>query len=385
MKSHTPNYEATATTSTIPESSCSNIVLNGDFESGWVRPWKYVYAHTSDLPGWTVTQGSVDFGDYKTGGHCNAKPCAHGGKAFLDMCGGSRGAIAQTLRTTPKTVYVLKLAYDAHATCSNKDTVMRMDVLIDGKSVKRLRHKNERTWDLDWTEFSYKFKASGYSARLEFKSVNSGCGCMVLDDVTVRPRECGVLTSTPAPICAGGWTLLNGKCARRFGLDPKDRKEWEQAEQKCVSKGGHLASVANAKELKALAQFCFRGLQPDWTIDCAVGLRRASDGAFVWTDGLPFNSELAKEPHMSGHREDHMHIEGHHFDMLEGDYDGGRGPYLYVCGTSLLSKWACRSHIDCSRARARTCTHARAYTHSLNHLRACALFLLMHVDSVSNV
>ena len=144
----------------------------------------------------------------------------------------------------------------------------------------------------------------------------------------------------PAPTCSEGWTLLNGKCARRFGLDPKDRKNWQEAELDCVSKGGHLASVADVKQLKALAQFCFRGLQPDWTIDCAVGLRRANDGAFVWTDGQPFNSELEKQPHMSTHRRDHMHIEGHHFDMLEGDYDGGRGPYLYVCGTCSVLEFA---------------------------------------------
>ena len=150
------------------------------------------------------------------------------------------------------------------------------------------------------------------------------------------------LRSSVAPVvtCGEGWTLLNGKCARRFGLDLKDRKNWQQAELDCVSKGGHLASVADVKELKALAQFCFRGLQPDWTIDCAVGLRRAKDGAFVWTDGQPFNSELEKAPHMSGHRRDHMHIEGHHFDMLEGDYNGGRGPFLYVCGACLVLRCA---------------------------------------------
>merc|ERR1719409_24270 len=65
--------------------SCPNIVQNGGFENGWVQPWKIVGANTAGLPGWTVTQGSIDFGNYKTRGHCNRKPCAHGGQALFSQ------------------------------------------------------------------------------------------------------------------------------------------------------------------------------------------------------------------------------------------------------------------------------------------------------------
>ena len=96
-------------------------------------------ANTAGLPGWTVTQGGIDFGNYNTGGHCDRKACAHGGQALLDICGNNRGAIAQTVTTVPNTVYVLTLAYDAHAGCTWKNTMVAMDVVIDGKKVKRLR------------------------------------------------------------------------------------------------------------------------------------------------------------------------------------------------------------------------------------------------------
>ena len=168
MQSHSPNYEANVT------STCSNIVKNGGFENGWAQPWTIVDAQSSGLSGWNVPEGNVEFGDYRTFGHCNKKSCAHGGKAFLDMCGSTRGAIAHTLRTVPDTAYVLKLAYHAHASCSSSNTVIEMDVLVDGKSVKSLRHCDEGTWDLNWAAFSYEFKASGDSVRLEFKSINSG-------------------------------------------------------------------------------------------------------------------------------------------------------------------------------------------------------------------
>merc|ERR1719506_2973367 len=224
--------------------------------------------------------------------------------------------------------------------------MVAMDVVVNGKRVKRLRHKNEHTWDLDWADFRFEFEASGASVTLEFKSVNSACGCMLLDDVTLQPKQCIATTTTTrttttttttaspaARHCANGWTMLNGKCARRFGFAYKERKSWEAAEEGCVSKGGHLASVADANQLKALASFCFRGLQTNWKIDCAVGLRRGKGGAFVWTDGLRFNSELAKGPHMSTmHSKADMYIDGHDFGMLEGDYDGSPGRYVYVCG-----------------------------------------------------
>ena len=110
-------------------------------------------ANTGGLPGWTVTQGDIDFGNYKTEKACR-KACAHGGQAMLDICGSNHGAIAQTVTTVPNVVYVLTLAYDAHANCG-KNTVSEMDVVLDGKTVARLQHKNEATWDLDWGHYRY--------------------------------------------------------------------------------------------------------------------------------------------------------------------------------------------------------------------------------------
>ena len=100
------------------------------------------------------------------------------------------------VQTVPNTEYVLKLAYDTHATCTSKTNVLEMDVVIDGKTVKRLQHEGGRAWDLKWTVFKYDFKASSDSSRLEFISKNDGCGCIVLDDVTVRPKQCRASTQT---------------------------------------------------------------------------------------------------------------------------------------------------------------------------------------------
>ena len=134
--------------------------------------------------------------------------------------------------------------------------------------------------------------------------------------------------------------MLNRKCAQRFGLDPQNRKKWPEAEDDCVSKGGHLASAANPAELKATWKFCFENLKEiNHKTDCAVGLRQAKDGAFYWTDGQTFNSELEEETYMGGHRADYMHIEGRYaasHAFLEGEKYRDM-PFLYVCGTSLPS------------------------------------------------
>ena len=137
------------------------------------------------------------------------------------------------------------------------------------------------------------------------------------------------------------WSLLNDKCAIRFGFDPKDRKGWKEAEAHCISKGGHLASVANATELEALERFCFRNLKKDSTTDCAVGLHRNVYGAFVWTDGLEFNSTLEENKYMSSdHSIDLMHLEGFHKKpFLLSDPAEERDPFLYVCGMSALFRY----------------------------------------------
>ena len=147
--------------------------------------------------------------------------------------------------------------------------------------------------------------------------------------------------------CSGNWTVLNGKCSQRFGLEDADRISWQAAEDTCVSLGGHLASVATVRELQALAAFCFDGLSgTNYKTDCAVGLYRTEDTGratkvnnWVWTDGSPWTAEMDAEDqatcctHISQHKKNKMHIEGHYgtYGMLEGDYSDGAGPFMYVC------------------------------------------------------
>jgi len=162
-----------------------NLVINGNFESGWRRPWKMVHRNQYlDQPGgWQVTTGNIDFGDYRTGGHCYSN-CAHGGQSFIDMCGGTRGAIAQTLHTRNGVRYKLTMWYESHAGCAGRAN-MRMDVLVDGRNLRTLSHANHRGWRLAWKRFDTYFTARSTRTKLELRSQDSRCGCMLIDDVEV--------------------------------------------------------------------------------------------------------------------------------------------------------------------------------------------------------
>ena len=91
--------------STVCPSGSTNLLTNGDFEDGWTQPWRSVAAG-QNFNGWTVTQGNIDYGNYNTGGHCTT-PCAASGQAFLDLCGNTRGGIAQIFPTTAQQSYVV--------------------------------------------------------------------------------------------------------------------------------------------------------------------------------------------------------------------------------------------------------------------------------------
>ena len=123
--------------------------------------------------------------------------------------------------------------------------------------------------------------------------------------------------------CGSGWTLLNGKCAQRFGKDPgPTRLSWYGAHDDCVARGANLASVETIDELKALATFCWEGVTlPDVDADCALGLKRTTPntGDWMWTDGTAFSQELQDQDqssccyHFNQHahnKVDEMHMEG---------------------------------------------------------------------------
>ena len=171
------------------------------------------------------------------------------------------------------------------------------------------------------------------------------CADLDLDGDGVRECQYGVQNTTACHAgcemgeasgleCPAEWTEVGNRCVRRFGVQEAERLSWEGAEAACVALGGHLASTVSLRGLRQLADFCFMG---GLDADCALGLRRSNPmtGTWIWTDGTPLpTSGLAKLfEHISDRGNDHMHLNRQYggWAMLQGDSDGGAGPFAYVC------------------------------------------------------
>ena len=150
--------------------------------------------------------------------------------------------------------------------------------------------------------------------------------------------EMGEIGEASGLECEAEWTEVGNRCVRRFGVQEAERLSWEGAEAACVALGGHLASTVSLRGLRQLADFCFQG---DLDADCALGLRRSNPrtGTWIWTDGTPWPANLGRGglatmfEHLGGSGSDHMHLNRQYggWAMLQGDNDGGAGPFAYIC------------------------------------------------------
>ena len=150
--------------------------------------------------------------------------------------------------------------------------------------------------------------------------------------------EMGEIGEASGLECPAEWTEVGNRCVRRFGVQEAERSSWEGAEAACVALGGHLASTVSERGLQQLADFCFQG---GLDADCALGMRRSNPrtGTWIWTDGTPWPADLGRGglatmfEHISDWGNDHMHLNRQYggWGMLQGDSDGGTGPFAYVC------------------------------------------------------
>jgi hypothetical protein len=122
-----------------PPPPCGGSLLtNGGFESGWQQPYATVAVGATTLTGWQVTSGSVEAGNFRSGGNC-ATSCAEEGNAFVQLCAGTTmGTLSQTVATVPGVTYVMSYWYDSHSTCTTGSTTSRASVMVNGASVRAL-------------------------------------------------------------------------------------------------------------------------------------------------------------------------------------------------------------------------------------------------------
>lgn len=160
------------------------LATNGSFEDG-PEPdpngpgFTVLEAGSAALPGWRVTQGSVDYiGPYWQ--HAD-------GRRSLDLNGNEPGTIAQTLRTRPGRTY--RVTFRLAANCfGDGPTVKTIEVRAAGARGTFSFDATGRTYaDMGWVTRSWTFTATGPETELEFASRTDAppsCG-PALDRVSV--------------------------------------------------------------------------------------------------------------------------------------------------------------------------------------------------------
>ena len=101
-------------------------------------------------------------------------------------------------------------------------------------------------------------------------------------------------------ICPDGWEKISKNC---YNFVAKSLN-WQEAENHCRQKGGHLASVKSKPENDFI-----RRLSSGWFW---LGLSDFKEGKWIWSDGSPFNNNTFNNwsgtgPSNSGGNEDCVH------------------------------------------------------------------------------
>ena len=106
--------------------------------------------------------------------------------------------------------------------------------------------------------------------------------------------------------CPAGWEREGDRCY----FFSEEEKTWFEAEEACIKRGGHLASVNNEQVHTYLQGQEFRG----WV--GGTDLNTLSSGQWTWTDcsGWDFNSGWA--PHQPRHVEEHC-LEYYYYDAAD--------------------------------------------------------------------
>lgn len=164
----------------------TNLLLNGGFELGFGRPWRG-YRQPQTFPGWLVTAGSVDLGDYVTTGHCT-EICAVEGESFLDICGFNSGAVSQQMTDLiVGATYHVSLRYSAHGDgCGQNGLSQSAVYMLDDIDLDTVTHAQHGSWNLRWGRSEQTFVATATTHNFSLASISNGCGCIIFDDVKVN-------------------------------------------------------------------------------------------------------------------------------------------------------------------------------------------------------
>lgn len=153
-------------------SAAGDIIINGGFETAVGSEW--TLSNVDVVSGWD----------------------AHGGSVLVDLNAFLPGSISQTLSTFPGRTYGVSFWLSGNPQCGiNTKTA---SVTAPGFSQSYTATAGPSELNLNWTQYTFSFTATGYSSALTFTGVgtNDACGALV-DDVSVTDPGPDSIGRTP--------------------------------------------------------------------------------------------------------------------------------------------------------------------------------------------
>ncbi len=166
---------------------------NGSFESGTAfEPFRPVNVGATNITGWDVTAGNVDF--------ITTLWQAHDGTRSIDLDGGTAGTIAQTFDTISGHPYQVEFWLAANPYGSTTKTAE-----VDATGVGNNPQQFTFDWtdhthiDMGWEQHFYSFVADGSSTTLSFASLTTGNAGPAVDAVSVTDTYTEPPVGAPEP------------------------------------------------------------------------------------------------------------------------------------------------------------------------------------------
>ena len=205
MRTMKTTFALLALAATSP-SFAATLITNGSFELGNTSgAFSTVAAGGTDITGWTVDAGSVDY--------ISSYWAASDGARSIDIAGSAIGALSQSFATTVGQSY--SVSFDLS---SNPDLSGPRDLLvsIDGGAPSVFTHPGATGKDaagMNWTAQSFTFLAGGPSTTITFTTNGTAQGVFgaALDNVAA------IAVPEPAAwaLMLAGFGLVGGAMRRR--------------------------------------------------------------------------------------------------------------------------------------------------------------------------
>ena len=205
MRTMKTAFALVALAATYP-SFAATLITNGSFEFGNTSgAFSTVSAGGTDITGWTIDSGSVDY--------ISSYWAASDGARSIDIAGSAVGALSQSFATTAGQSYVISFDLSSNPDLSGPRDLL---VSIDGGAPSVFTHPGSTGKDaagMNWTAQSFSFLAGGPSTTITFTTNGTAQGVFgpALDNVAA------IAVPEPAAwaLMLAGFGLVGGAMRRR--------------------------------------------------------------------------------------------------------------------------------------------------------------------------